>query len=303
MHACRKDSFVTHRAVCDALAEESARLSAATNAVPILMSSSSTATPPQPLSLQQQQQHHQPIFSLLNQHQQEEQKHDYFQNPPIHISLNTWDPPPPQNPNPNPAILHHNNHIINIKPEAISNNIDLPISNSPFLFYQEPPPPSSSYKNFLMMTSPFHSPPPPASSAAAHLLSATALLQKAATAGAQPAGHVPSAMSRMDLGGLGHVTAGIPPDYQMGNFATWQQRSDHNRGPTRDFLGLTGDRGNGNGNVDVNVNVNVNGRNLLSFTRGVEFPTYVHPLLRTTTHVGFATQDQPPAASQTTWGN
>lgn len=100
------------------------------------------------------------------------------------------------------------------------------------------------------------------------------------------------------LGGLGHVTAGMSPEY-LRNFATWQHRTD--RGLTRDFLGLTGggDRGNGNNNVDVNVNVNVNVRNLLSFTGGVEFPTYDrdHSLLRT--RVGFGTE--PPGSE--TWGN
>lgn len=101
-----------------------------------------------------------------------------------------------------------------------------------------------------MMTSPFGSfqvsttlPP----------LSATALLQKAATIGA--VGHVGSTMAHLDM-----------------TTHAWQKSSD---GLTRDFLGLTGDHcgggsssGGGSGSGSGNV------REMLPFTGAVKFSAY-----------------------------
>uniref|UniRef100_A0A5B6YXZ4 C2H2-type domain-containing protein n=1 Tax=Davidia involucrata TaxID=16924 RepID=A0A5B6YXZ4_DAVIN len=243
----RKDSFITHRAFCDALAEESARLSAN---LPFHLHSQQNPSPLFPFSTQQQH---------------------VVPNPPSHIVLNPWNPS--QNPNPNQ---------VHIKPEIIH----LP---NPSQFFQEAPPPSSHHKTLIQNLQVSCSQPTSSSATSAHL-SATALLQKAATFGAQSVGHVASTMTRLDmseLGRMGHVGTGISPEY-LG--FTWQ-KSDR---LTRDFLGLTGECG-GNGSVDVNGNV----RDLLSFTGGVEFPTYDrdHSLLKPQ-GFGFA----EPAASET-WGN
>ncbi|KAA8543287.1 hypothetical protein F0562_021218 [Nyssa sinensis] len=275
----RKDSFITHRAFCDALAEESARLSA---------NSLAAANPPFHLHSENQS----PLFPFSTQQQQQQ----HFPNPPTQIVLNHWEPS--QNPNPNQNQVH-------IKPEIIHFPTPRPPPiSSPF--FQEPPPPHH-HKTFI--APPFQnlhvSSQPTSNTATSAHLSATALLQKAATIGAQSVGHVASTMTRLDMSQLdtmGHVGTGISPAYlgfTSGNLATWQ-KSDR---LTRDFLGLTGDQcgsggggGNGNGSVDVNVNANV--RDMLSFTRGVEFPTYDrdHSLLKPQ-GFGFA-----ESASET-WGN
>ncbi|CAK9136176.1 unnamed protein product [Ilex paraguariensis] len=270
----RKDSFITHRAFCDALAEESARLSA--------NSTLTTITNPTGQTFHLQPQTPFSVFPFTTQHQQEEHHH-HFPNPQTHISLNNpWDHSP-QNPNPNPNQVH-------IKPETIHLPMSLP-------FYQDPP--QSTLKS--LMTSPFQnlhvSTQPTSNTATTPHLSATALLQKAATLGAQTVGQVPSTATQLDISTMGHLSTRISQEYLSftpENFVTWQ-KSDR---LTRDFLGLTGDHqrgGGGNGNVDVNVNV----RNLLSFTGDVEFPTYDrdHSLLK---HQSFGFTE--PAASET-WGN
>ncbi|XP_057507630.1 protein indeterminate-domain 12-like [Actinidia eriantha] len=236
----RKDSFVTHRAFCDALAEESARLSANQFGNTTTTTTTTNPTPNTNFHLHPPHYHHQPppLFP--------------FQNPQqIHISLNhPWDPPP-QNPNPS---LTQNQLTHHIKPETIH----LPL----------PSPQLSS--------SPFFQTPPPNSAMSSHL-SATALLQKAATVGAQSVGHLASTMT------------GVSPEY-LGFASTWQ-KSDY---LTRDFLGLTGDQcggGGGSGGGDANVNM----RNMLTFTGGVDFPTTAyerdHTLLKAQ-GFGFA---EPPA--------
>ncbi|KAL8100759.1 protein indeterminate-domain 12-like [Apium graveolens] len=280
----RKDSFVTHRAFCDALAEESARLCAAN--VPILMSPSSHANNTNTTSIPTST-YPFPLLSVPNFFTQgngtHTQDHHLPQNPPIHVSFNPWDPPP-QNPT-NPTYKH-----IKAEQTNLNSNDDFQVpSSSPLLFYHDPG----------LMTSSFRHAP-----SSAHL-SATALLQKAATVGAHSPGQMPSTMSTMDIGCMGgssggggvHVSASMSPDY-LGNYATKQQKSE---GLTRDFLGLTGgERGDQRGNVDVNVNVNVNLRSLLSYTGGVEFPGYNdrdHSLIRT--RVGFVSDPHGSDA----WGN
>ncbi|KAM7521634.1 hypothetical protein LguiA_011536 [Lonicera macranthoides] len=222
----RKDSFVTHRAFCDALAEESARLSSCSNP------NFSTLNPSSP-----------PLYP--------------FSSPQLFTPLH-WDPT--QNPNPNST--QNPLHIIN-KPQTIHH----PINKNNFI------------------NSPFHVSSYPATSA--HL-SATALLQKAGSFGAQPVGHVPCTMTRLDMGRLGHVTT-------IGSIASWQQKSDR---LTRDFLGLTAEEGSSGrrgGNVDVSV------RNLLSYTGGVEFSSaYEHHHHHHHHHQAYGFAE--PAVSET-WGN
>ncbi|KAK4418316.1 protein indeterminate-domain 12 [Sesamum alatum] len=195
----RKDSFITHRAFCDALAEESARLSAATNSSIFLPNPNNITTtqpfhfnpPPPPPSLLPVSSHHRPSF---------------FRNPP------------PQN-------LDPNSHS-EIKHEALHNTIP---TSSPLLYQDFSSP---FFRNLHVSTS-----LPP--------LSATALLQKAATLGA--VGHAAdSTMAHLDM----HVTC------------AWQKSDDRF---TRDFLGLNGDQCGSGGNV----------KEVLSFsTRGEvdEFP-------------------------------
>ncbi|EXB26542.1 Zinc finger protein MAGPIE [Morus notabilis] len=244
----RKDSFITHRAFCDALAEESARLSA-----------NQLATTLQPLF---------PNFPNISHHH-----HHFLNRPPFHIhtqtlnnNVNPWDPPH-NNPNPSHHQLHHQ---IIIKPEE-----------SDHRHFQIPPPPSAALilppeqqqqqpqplqKSISMNISTTSLHVAPHSSATSAHLSATALLQKAASVGPQPAaGGAPGHMAGLaDVGG--------------GEFlATWQ-KSDRF---TRDFLGLTAvDHGNGrsggdgagdrNGAVDISVSV----KDMLTYAGGVEFAAY-----------------------------
>ncbi|KAF5937417.1 hypothetical protein HYC85_024923 [Camellia sinensis] len=103
--AFRKDSFITHRAFCDALAEESARLSVAANQLgnltphPFHLLHHPPHSPPNLLTFSSHHHHHQPPPP-------QQQHLHHFPNPQqqIHIFLNPWDPP--QNPNPNPNPIH-----------------------------------------------------------------------------------------------------------------------------------------------------------------------------------------------------
>ncbi|XP_020541274.1 protein indeterminate-domain 12 isoform X2 [Jatropha curcas] len=252
----RKDSFITHRAFCDALAEESARLSAHQ-----LVS----ANPTHQSSLLLQN----PQPSLFPLHHQ--------------ISLNPWDPlhhHRHQNPSSNPP----QNPTVQIKPET--HHFQLPSS----LLFQEP--------------SPFQTLSNPATSVAtaSHHLSATALLQKAATVGATQTTVGHSQMTQLDMTELGSADSVAQQHGSsfLGNLATWHK----NDRLTRDFLGLTGDA---NGNVangsggGAAVNVSVNVREMLTYTGGVGLQQYAierdHTLLKS--HgFGFA---QPPASE--TWGD
>ncbi|KAJ1385543.1 Zinc finger C2H2-type [Sesbania bispinosa] len=208
----RKDSFITHRAFCDALAEESARLSAnqlvTRNTNPFVQS----------------------LFLLPTQ------QHT-FQN------LNPWDPSQ-QNPNPNnlAAPLH------NIKPEAQSQVQTFQIPNNL----------SASPPQFVHHSPLFHVRTQPSSNAAATSahLSATALLQKAATVGAAAITGQQQPMSQVGMGEFGSVSQldSVVADHQY-------VLSTKNDGLTRDFLGLNG------GAVDVSVNV----KDMLTFTGSVEY--------------------------------
>ncbi|KVI11617.1 protein indeterminate-domain 12 [Cynara cardunculus var. scolymus] len=269
----RKDSFITHRAFCDALAEETARLSAAAAAAAAAVSITNN--------------HHPSITNNVTQTPFNIQQN--IQNPssslfPFTPTLNaTWVPTQTLNPT-------------RIKPETIHHQHLLPAITTPF--YQEPnkeqlrmitSPPATTFHGLHVSTSRDHVP-------AAHHLSATALLQKAATVGAV-GDHVGSTMSRLDMGELVQVTttaAVISPEYHQhmgltsGNIATWQKTDRL----TRDFLGLTGDQEDDHhhhgGGADVNVSVNM--RNMLTYTGGIEIPTH---------GFGFA---EPTTASEA-WGN
>ncbi|XP_057964134.1 protein indeterminate-domain 12 isoform X2 [Malania oleifera] len=243
----RKDSFITHRAFCDALAEESARLSA-----------SALATANHPLHLHSQNAPPPPLFLFSTQ--------THFPAQPTQAPLPPW-VDLTQNPSPTP-------NPIKIKPETHHPQLPPPMSSP---FYQEPP-------KISLLTSSFHdlqgSTQPTSHGAPSAHLSATALLQKAASVGAtsinkgptqsQSAGHITTArLNAGELKTVSHASFGISPGY-LESLATWQK----NDRLTRDFLGLTGDNccsGNGDGD-DVNVSMNV--RDLLTFTGDVEFQEY-----------------------------
>ncbi|KAL6338260.1 hypothetical protein AAG906_018528 [Vitis piasezkii] len=268
----RKDSFITHRAFCDALAEESARLSVMNSTNQLL-----NLHPQNPCS----------FFPAFSTHHHQQQ---HFPNPPTHISLTSWDSP--QNPNPN----NPNQSPLQIKPEI--HHLQIPSPISPQFFQEQPPPPPPTQQKNLM-TSPFQNFHVSTQPTSAHL-SATALLQKAATVGATAnisfTGSSQSHMSRLhmaELGSFPHVGAGISPEYlgfASGNLSTWQ-KSDR---LTRDFLGLTGESGGcgggggggggggSGGGADGAVNVSVNMRDMLQYTGGVEFQPYDrdHSLLK-----------------------
>ncbi|XP_022758287.1 protein indeterminate-domain 12-like isoform X2 [Durio zibethinus] len=220
----RKDSFVTHRAFCDALAEETARLSANQLA--------STATT-------------NPALHHLTSHSNPNSSSPFpFQS---HISLHPWvDPTQTSNPNPN--------NPLHVRPETLH--------FAPF--FQEPPPPPKA-----LITSPFqnlhvnNNPSSNAAMSATPHLSATALLQKAATVGP-----IASQINNYNTNN-NNMSSHLSPEFlgfTAGNLATWQKSCERF---TRDFLGLTGDHhhnGGGNGNVNVSMNVS----DVLAYAGGVE---------------------------------
>lgn len=198
----RKDSFITHRAFCDALAEETARLSAAAAAAQISINNNNhpsniNSVTETPFNIQQTSQNTPSLLFPFS-------------------STNTWIPTL------NPA---------RIKPETIHNHQQLFPAISP------------TFYGVNVSTVPHH--------ASSHL-SATALLQKAATVGAV-GDHVGSKMSGLDMG------------LTSGNIATWQKTDRL----TRDFLGLTSDQ-----EVDHHGDANVSVRNMLTYTGGIEIPAH-----------------------------
>ncbi|KNA19840.1 hypothetical protein SOVF_057880, partial [Spinacia oleracea] len=278
----RKDSFITHRAFCDALAEESARLS--TNP----FSNHPTLPPPQP-----------PPFSALSSSQNPNVNASLFPfSTPSSMSLSSspWDPTL-QNPNSNPLMMHiktENSHF----------------SSPPHpLFFNPPPIFTNHSKSYLTSMPPFSSSDTSAMSSS-HFLSATALLQKATTIGAVgnnatmsalmngydelgalPSHHLGSATttttndmstvlpppqpsSSTNTNSTNNTTTTPSDDHFSAMLATWRKNND---GMTRDFLGLT--------NVDYNTNVGGGGGgggggfdgddevvgNMLKFTSGLQY--------------------------------
>ncbi|KAJ0946316.1 putative transcription factor C2H2 family [Helianthus annuus] len=241
----RKDSFITHRAFCDALAEETARLSAAAAA-----------------SISIPNTHHPSIINNVT-------------NTPFNIQLSSQNSTTSlfhfnhNHPNPNPTwIPTQDPNPTRIKPETINHPHPthhlLPAISLPY--YQDPDPTRiitrapATFHGLYASTS-VHQP-------SAHHLSATALLQKAATVG-HVGDHVGSTMSGLDMGELGHVTSSVGYHQHVGltsgSIATWHKTDRL----TRDFLGLTGDQEvDHHGGVEANVNV----RSMLTYTGGIEIP-------------------------------
>ncbi|MED6175060.1 hypothetical protein PIB30_074939 [Stylosanthes scabra] len=276
----RKDSFITHRAFCDALAEESARISA--NQHQLL----TTTTPSNPLL--------QSLFLFPTQ-----QHHQTFQNNFINNNNNInhpWDPQSSsQDQNPNPNNNNNNNFppppppTITIKPEA--QNFHIPNSdNAPPLFLHQN---QNKNNNNMMMTSPFRNNPhvrmqpqsnnansnAAAAATSAHL-SATALLQKAATVGAAA---ITGSNASLGVGHhvteLGNMTQLDSVHFMnnMGGFSNNNVKSLKSSDDlTRDFLGLTGDaNGEGGGNSRANggtVDVSMNMKDMLTYTGNIDYP-------------------------------
>ncbi|RZC84050.1 hypothetical protein C5167_046839 [Papaver somniferum] len=304
----RKDSFITHRAFCDALAEESARLVSSSASDLNNFSTSTQMTPllhhynNEPLSLQTHS-------SLHFQHQQSNntqsalsyqftgQHHQNFSNPtPISIitSSSSWaDHPSPTSDHPVKLENQHNNQIL--IPTSISS------------FYQESPPlPSPNTTtaaaaaisdqqkslftpNFLRH---FSDNMVSNSNTSTSYMSATALLQKAANVGAGPIGgptmqtQSVGHMSGSSMSQMGKTCLSSSPSEEFLGFATsnsanqstWQKKDFR---LTRDFLGLAPADHNSVTNVldvnemnQMNGNVNVRKSDLLSYTGGVDFGAY-----------------------------
>lgn len=199
----RKDSFITHRAFCDALAEESARLCSA-NQLGFMSSAGSGSIGTNPL-----------VQSLF-----------LFPNP--------WDPSSPNpNPNPNPTNMNNIALPLQIKPED-----QAPLQHMHHHNHHLPSPITNNNPNSF-----------PNTATSAHL-SATALLQKAATVGVAATTAEFGSLTQLDDSSLliphshSHfINIPPPPPSTL--------RIHHDQHLTRDFLGLTSDA------VTVNVNVNV----------------------------------------------
>ncbi|XP_023547799.1 protein indeterminate-domain 9-like [Cucurbita pepo subsp. pepo] len=305
----RKDRFVTHRAFCDALAEESARLSA--NQLAIASATSGATGVDVNLSSTMVAQS---LFPFGNHYQ--------FSNSLIPsspsslslsssqtlVSLNPWNHP--LNPNPNHTLQmikpedsnsHHFHQIPNLPLSDDSSNNN---NYHPFGLIQDhhhKASSSSSSSSSSMITSPFrnlHVSVQPASNAATSAqLSATALLQKAATVGigaAKSGHHQPES--------VGHITHFNIPEFRPSNhisslsqlgpdYATWQ-KSDR---LTRDFLGLTG-HGSGSGSGGA-VHVSMIVKDMLTYAGGTEM---FKPHNNNNNSNGFGYGE---AAANGTWGD
>ena len=235
------------------------------------------------------------------------QTQQHFTNPPqTHMSLHPWDPPPPQQ-NPNPNSINNNNNnpsllLHQIKPEEQLEPHHFHIPQTYFHNHNH-----NHHHHKALINSPFQTLSNPATSA--HL-SATALLQKAATVGlastanaaqqAQSVGHMISSAEfgtpshhhhqiQMDpvvshmISSSSNDQYNIADQFTSRNLATWHKTDRL----TRDFLGLTDIAGNGNvttnntatnttstghGHGHGHVNVSINVKNMLSYTDGVGFP-------------------------------
>ncbi|XP_061369079.1 protein indeterminate-domain 12-like [Gastrolobium bilobum] len=253
----RKDSFITHRAFCDALAEESARVSA--NQLP-------TTTNP---SLGQS------LF-LFQNHQ--------FNN------FIPWDSSQ-ENPNPSNNIDATFQYI---KPEA--QNLHNPtLSSLPSLLQQ--PHSHEQYK-----TSPFgnlHVPTqlPSSNATTSAYMSATALLQKAATVGTAAIngsmGHVTHHLGMGEFGTLSQLDS-VVPDYM-----SMQRGFPKNDRLTRDFLGVKRDANEGvDGGKGCVVDVSLNVKDALTFAGGVEYH-HQHAPLKPLQGFGLLGTTTAPE----TWGN
>lgn len=158
---CRRDSFITHRAFCDALAEESAR---AITGNPLLISTQpgSGSSSSHHLNLQTQLHSHglQAVLSLKRE--QEQQQHSFNNLKPDNIT--PWLAcPPVVEAGPGPPIVD-----LSSSSSLFSANLD---HHHPLIYHHENPNPNSStlFHHMSSSTSPH--------------MSATALLQQAAQMG------------------------------------------------------------------------------------------------------------------------
>ncbi|KAH9602750.1 hypothetical protein KSS87_023038, partial [Heliosperma pusillum] len=270
----RKDSFITHRAFCDALAEESARLSTNPFSNPIF--------PPPPQHSQQPMPPPSSPFAALSATQHHPSSLFPFPSSSISLSSSPWDPPP-QNPN-NPN--NHHNHLIHIKTEINNHPFPPPQQQQPPQSYFQPPP---LFTKSMLTSPPFTS---DTNTITAHFLSATALLQKATAVGAtlqqsqqsqqaqamqpmlnhgfdelgpsfcnvgqqqqqqqQPSTTTTDTTNVSNIDYHHHLTMGMVGSGDF-KFATWRKDED----TTRDFLGLTaGDHYTPNNNNNNNTNTN-----------------------------------------------
>ncbi|XP_057517562.1 protein indeterminate-domain 7-like [Amaranthus tricolor] len=269
----RKDSFITHRAFCDALAEESARLSTNPFSNPLF---------PPPQSQQSS-----PSFSTLQTtHQNPNSSLFPFPSPSSNsLSSSPWDPPNP---------------LIHIKTENPNNLSPPPFFQPPHIF-------TNHSKPTLLTTTtlPFSSSDAAPISSSHPFLSATALLQKASSVGSQSHHHplstilmngfdhhelatfspqvgvgpTPTATTEMAAGftQMGPTPSTINSksttsttinnnnnnnnDHLSAMLSAWRKSND---GLTRDFLGLTA------GDYNTNASDEMVG-NMLKFTGGLQY--------------------------------
>ncbi|KAG6593097.1 Zinc finger protein GAI-ASSOCIATED FACTOR 1, partial [Cucurbita argyrosperma subsp. sororia] len=277
----RKDSFITHRAFCDALAEESARLSANQFVVAAEVEAAAeggAATSTGSASAQSLF-----PFGSFNQFPSS----SLSRPPQIYMSLNPWDNP--QNPNPNQThqIIKpedsHSHHFHQIPTLPLAGSSPSTATNNPFGIIQDHHrrhhphhhQKAGSSSSSSMIASPFRNLHVSVNPAMSAHLSATALLQKAATVGV---GAVKSSQHQPES--VGHMTHFNMPDipefaapthmdsltHQLGpDYATWQKTDRL----TRDFLGLTGD-GNGGGGGSGAMQVSMSVKDMLTYAGGLE---------------------------------
>ncbi|KAI3463266.1 hypothetical protein Pfo_019929 [Paulownia fortunei] len=189
----RRDSFITHRAFCDALAEENARSITTNSSIPLQAAAASSSPITHQISLQQ-------VQSQLNNAQDfpfpiKKEQQNFILRPDIP----TWLPCPPiigPGLGPPPIDL--------TTPSSVFQNFQ---QNQNFLQnhdHDQNPNPNPSSSLGPATLSPYHPPPPPASP---HI-SATALLQKAAQMGAKCSTQCPPSAGVFTRPHQAHVHAG-----------------------------------------------------------------------------------------------